>query len=140
MIRPVKIKIFVFLVFSLFLFSISEAVPSSIILNPTLQNPRQLNVYQNAYVEISNSFSSILYNITVSESLSQKRVLSIRNFQSGQSFSMSFSKAGEYEICYSSKKDVNVLRTCLQVDVLQAKLIWFRIYIQKVYSSKPFSY
>ena len=139
MIRPVKIKIFVFLVFSLFLFSISEAVPSSIILNPTLKNPRQLNVYQNAYVEISNSFSSILYNITVSESLSQKRVLSIRDFQSGQSFSMSFSKAGEYEICYSSKNDVNVLRTCLQVDVLQAKLIWFRIYIQKVYSSKPFS-
>ncbi len=138
MIRPVKIKIFVFLVFSLFLFSISEAVPSSIILNPTLKNPRQLNVYQNAYVEISNSFSSILYNITVSESLSQKRVLSIRDFQSGQSFSMSFSKAGEYEICYSSKKDVNVLRTCLQVDVLQAKLIWFRIYIQKVCSSNHF--
>ena len=138
MIRPVKIKIFVFLVFSLFLFSISEAVPSSIILNPTLKNPK-LNVYQNAYVEISNSFSSILYNITVSESLSQKRVLSIRDFQSGQSFSMSFSKAGEYEICYSSKKDVNVLRTCLQVDVLQAKLIWTRIYIQKVYSSKSFS-
>ena len=139
MIRPVKIKIFVFLVFSLFLFSISEAVPSSIILNPTLKYRRQLNVYQNAYVEISNSFSSILYNITVSESLSQKRVLSIRDFQSGQSFSMSFSKAGEYQICYSSKKDANVLRTCLQVDVLQAKMIWFRIYIQKAYSSKPFS-
>ena len=37
--------------------------------------------------------------------------------------SMSFSKAGEYEICYSSKKDISVPRTCLQVDVLQAKLI-----------------
>ena len=123
MIRPVKIKFIVFLVFFLFIFSNSEAVPSSIILNPMLKTPRQLNIYQNAYVEISNSFSSILYNITVSESLSQKRVLSIRDFQSGQSFSMSFSKAGEYEICYSSKKDVNVLRTCLQVDVLQAKLI-----------------
>ena len=124
LIRPAKIKLSVFLVFALFVFSaISEAVPSAIILNPTLKKPRQLNIYQNAYVEISNSFSSILYNITVSESLSQKRVLSIRDFQSGQSFSMSFSKAGEYEICYSSKKDVNVLRTCLQVDVLQAKLI-----------------
>jgi len=88
-----------------------------------LKNPRQLNVYQNAHVKISNSFSSILYNITVSESLSQKRVLSIRDFESGQSFAMSFSKAGEYEICYSSKKDVSVPRTCLQVDVLQAKLI-----------------
>jgi len=123
LIRPVKIKIIVFLVFSLFIFSNSEAVPSAIILNPMLKTPRQLNVYQNAYVKISNSFSSILYNITVSESLSQKKVLSIRDFESGQSFAMSFSKAGEYEICYSSKKDVSVPRTCLQVDVLQAKLI-----------------
>ena len=65
----------------------------------------------------------MLYNITVSESLSQKRVLSIRDFQSGQSFAMSFSKAGEYEICYSSKKDASVPKTCFQVDVLKAKLI-----------------
>jgi hypothetical protein len=124
LIRPAKIKLYVVLVFAFFVFSaISEAVPSSIILNPTLKNPRQLNVYQNRYVEISNSFSSILYNITVSEFLSQKRVLSIRDFQSGQSFSMSFSKVGEYKICYSSKKDVSFPKTCLQVDVLQAKLI-----------------
>ena len=124
MIRPAKIKLSVVLVFAFFVFSaISEAAPSSIILNPTLKNPSQINVYQNAYVEISNSFSSILYNITVSEYLSQNRVLSIRDFEAGQSFSISFSKAGIYEICYSSKKDVNVLRTCLQVDVLQAKLI-----------------
>lgn len=122
MISSTKIKIlvvFVFLIFS----AISEALPGSIILNPLLKNPGQLKVYQNAYVEISNSFSSVLYDITVSESSSQKRVLSIADFQSGQSFEMSFSKAGEYEICYSSQKDITVPRTCLQVDVLKAKLI-----------------
>ena len=124
MIRPAKINLSVVLVFVFFVFSaISEAVPSSIILNPILKKPEGLNIYQNAYVQISNSFSSVLYNITVSESLSQKRVLSIRDFQSGQSFAMSFSKAGEYEICYSSKKDVSVPKTCFNVDVLKAKLI-----------------
>ena len=124
MIRLAKIKPSVFLVFAFFVFSaISEALPNAIILNPVLKSPEQLNVYQNAYVKISNSFSSVLYNITVSESLSQKKVLSIRDFQSGQSFEMSFSKAGEYEICYSSKKDVILPKTCLQIDVLQAKLI-----------------
>ena len=111
--------IFVFLIVS----TISQAFPSAIDLNPFLKNQGQLKVYQNAYVEISNSFSSDLYDITVIESPSQKRVLSIADFQSGQSFEMSFSKAGEYEICYSSQKDAGGSRTCLQIDVLIAKLI-----------------
>ena len=111
--------IFVFLIFS----TISQAFPGAIDLNPFLKNQGQLKVYQNAYVEISNSFSSDLYDITVAESPSQKRVLSIADFQSGQSFEMSFSKVGEYEICYSSQKDVGGSRTCLQIDVLKAKMI-----------------
>jgi len=111
--------IFVFLIFS----TISQAFPGAIDLNPFLKNQGQLKIYQNAYVEISNSFSSDLYDITVAESPSQKRVLSIADFQSGQSFEMSFSKAGEYEICYSSQKDAGGSRTCLQIDVLKAKLI-----------------
>ena len=124
MLCSAKIKLSVVVVFVFFVFSaITEAAQNSIILNPILKTPERLNIYQNAYVKVSNSFSSVLYNITVSESLSQKRVLSIRDFQSGQSFAMSFSKAGEYEICYSSRKDSSVPKTCFQVDVLKAKLI-----------------
>ena len=111
--------IFVFLIVS----TISQAFPGSIDLNPFLKNQGQLKVYQNAYVEISNSFSSVLYDITVMETPSRKRVLSIDDFQSGQSFEMSFSKAGEYEICYSSQKDAGGSRTCLQIDVIIAKFI-----------------
>jgi len=124
LISSAKIKIPVFLALVCLVFStISYAAPGGIILNPLLKNSEHPRVYQNAYVEISNSFNSVLFDITVTESPTQKRVLSIANFQSGQSFEMSFSKAGEYEICYSSKKDVNILRTCLQVDVLKAKMI-----------------
>ncbi len=124
MIHFFKIKIPVLFIFVFLIFStISQAFPSVIDLNPFLKNQGQLKVYQNAYVEISNSFSSDLYDITVIESPSQKRVLSIADFQSGQSFEMSFSRPGEYEICYSSQKDAGGSRTCLQIDVLIAKLI-----------------
>ena len=124
MIHFSKIKISVLFIFVFLTFpTISQAFPSAIDLNPFLKNQGQLKIYQNAYVEISNSFNSVLYDITVMESPSQKRVLSIADFQSGQSFEMSFSKGGEYEICYSSQKDVGGSRTCLQIDVLKAKLI-----------------
>ncbi|MBC8283564.1 MAG: hypothetical protein H8E32_07100 [Nitrospinae bacterium] len=119
MIRSAKITFFV-----LFLFSVvSEADSGAIDLNPLIKISGHQQVYQNAFVEISNSFSSVLYDITVTESPSQKRVLSIADFQSGQSFEMSFSKAGEYEICFSSEKRISSPRTCLQVDVIKAKLI-----------------
>ena len=118
MIRYVKIILFVLLFFS----AISEADSGSINLG-RLGKTGNKKIYQNAYVEISNSFSSALYNITVTESPSQKSVLFINDFQSGQTFEMSFSKAGEYEICYSSEKRISSLRTCLKVDVIKAKLI-----------------
>ena len=124
MIHSGKIRISVSAVFVFLIFStLSHALPGAIVLDPLLKNQGQPKVYQNAYVEISNSFDSVLYDITVTETPSQKRVLSIADFQSGQSFEMSFSKAGEYEICYSSQKDLGGLRTCLHVDVLKAKLI-----------------
>ena len=116
MIHFSKIKIPVLFIFVfLILSTISQAFPGAIDLNPVLKNKGQLKVYQNAYVEISNSFSSDLYDITVIESPSQKRVLSIADFQSGQSFEISFSRAGEYEICYSTQKDADGSKTCLKI-------------------------
>ena len=124
MIHLAKVKISVLLALFFLVFpTISQSFPNGIDLNPLLKNQVQLKVYQNAYFEISNSFSTVLYDVTVTESSSQKKVLSIEDFQSGQTFEMSFSKAGEYEICYSKQKDFGELKTCLQVDVLKAKLI-----------------
>ena len=121
MIYFIKIRFFIFAVAVLFIFTaISEAKSDAIILNPTQQEQSDLRVYQNAYVKISNTFDSALYDLAVFEFPSKKRVLSIADFQSGQSFEMSFSKAGEYKICYSSENDP---RTCLLLDVLKAKMI-----------------
>ena len=121
MIYSIKIKFSVFAVAVLFIFTtISEAGSAAIILNPTQQAQSDLRIYQNAHVKIRNTFDSTLYDLDVFEFPSKKRVLSIADFQSGQSFEMSFSKAGEYKICYSSENDP---RTCLLLDVLKAKMI-----------------
>jgi hypothetical protein len=120
LIYSVKRKLSVVAVALLLVFTaISEADSGAITLNPTQQKPSELRVYQNAYVKISNTFNSALYDLTVIEFPSEKRVLSIADFQSGQSFEMSFSKAGEYKICYSSENDP---RTCLFLDVLKAEM------------------
>ena len=119
MIRYAKITIFVLLFFS----ATSEAGSGVINLGPLGKTTGDKKIFQNAYVEISNSFSSVLYDITVTESPSEKRVLFIDDFQSGQSFEISFAKVGKYEICYSSEKRISSLRTCLKVDVIKAKLI-----------------
>ena len=119
MIRYVKNTLFFLLLFS----AISEAGSGAINLDPLGKETGDKKIYQNAYVEISNSFSSVLYNITVTESPSQKRVLFIDDFQSGQSFEISFAKAGKYEICYSNDQLRSSPRTCLKLDVIKAKLI-----------------
>ena len=119
MIRYAKTTLFAILFFS----AISEADSGVINLGPLEKKTGYQKVYQDAYVEISNSFSSVLYNITVTESPSQKRVLFIDDFQSGQSFEISFAKAGKYEICYSNDQLSSSPRTCLKLDVIKAKLI-----------------
>ena len=121
MIHSTKRKFSVFAIAFLLIFTaISEADSGAIILNPTQQKPSGLRIYKNAFVKISNTFNSALYDLTVIEYSSEKRVLSIADFQSGQSFEMLFSKAGEYKICYSSENDP---RTCLLLDVLKAEMI-----------------
>ena len=119
MIRYTKIILSVLFLFS----ATSEAGSGAINLGPVENKTGNQKVYQNAYVEISNSFSSVLYDITVTESPSQKRVLFIDDFQSGQSFEISFAKAGKYEICYSNDPQRSSPRTCLKLDVIKAKLI-----------------
>jgi len=119
LIRCAKITLLVLLFFS----ATSEAGSGAINLGPLGKKTENQKVYQNAYVEISNSFSSVLYDITVTESPSQKRVLFIDDFQSGQSFEISFAKTGKYEICYSNDQRKSSPRTCLKLDVIQAKLI-----------------
>jgi hypothetical protein len=95
--------------------SLVQAGPRVISLNLMSQSP--LQVYQNAPIKLSNTFKTNLYDLTVSKPAVSKKILSVAEFLSGESFDLAFSKVGAYEVCFSRIK--NEARTCLKLDVLK---------------------
>jgi len=92
-----------------------QAEPRIIALN--LSGPSPLKVYQNDSIKVNNSFHANLYDLTLTKTPFPKEILSVAEFVSGQSFDLSFSKVGAYEICFSKEK--NQARTCLILDVVE---------------------
>lgn len=68
-------------------------------------------------VTFLNNYPQDLYETTVITDASDKKLLSIESFQSGQSFGLQFSKKGPYSICYSLKPNSTNL-ICLQIIVV----------------------
>jgi hypothetical protein len=97
------------------LVGLANAEPRVISLNLVDNSP--LKVYQNVPIKLSNTFQINLYDLTVTKPPLPKEILSVSEFASGQSFDLSFSKVGAYEICFSKDKDK--VRTCLSLDVLK---------------------
>jgi hypothetical protein len=92
-----------------------QAEPRVIPLGILSESP--LKAYQNVPIKLSNTFQTNLYNLTVTKPPLSKEIISVSEFNSGQSFDLSFSKSGIYEICFSKEK--NKVRTCLSLDVLK---------------------
>ncbi len=90
-----------------------QAEPRVIALHLLGQSP--MKVYQHDSIKIDNTFQANLYNLTVTKPPLPKEILSVPEFLSGQSFDLTFSKLGAYEICFSREK--NQARTCLTLDV-----------------------
>lgn len=97
------------------LVSLVQADPRVISLNHLDQG--SLMIYQNSPVKLSNTFETNLYDLTVTKPPLSKKILSVSEFAAGQSFDLSFSKVGAYEICFSKNK--NEAQTCLSLDVLK---------------------
>ncbi len=95
--------------------SLVQAEPRAVSLN--LLGSSTFKVYQNDSVKVNNTFNMNLYDLTLTEPPLPKKILSVPEFLTGQSFDLSFSKVGAYEICFSKKKDQT--RTCLTLDVLK---------------------
>jgi hypothetical protein len=110
-----RIAAFCWLLSLSILVSLVQAEPRVISLNLLGSSP--LQVYQNVPIKLSNTFQSNLYDLTVTKPPLPKNILSIAKFAKGQSFDLSFSKVGAYEICFSKEK--NEARTCLNMDVLK---------------------
>lgn len=68
-------------------------------------------------VTFLNNYPQDLYKTSVITDVSDKKLLSIESFRSGQSFGLQFSKKGPYSICYSLKPNSASL-ICLQIIVV----------------------
>jgi hypothetical protein len=107
-----------FMCFLLGIFAnISHSETRMISLNSHHQSSERVEIYQNVPIKINNSFISNLYDLTLTKSSSPKNIFSVDKFKSGESFDLSFPKDGNYEICFSKKK--NDFRTCLDLVVLK---------------------
>ena len=88
---------------------------ASISLHLSGQSP--FKIYQNTNIRVSNTFETNLYDLTVTKPSLSKKILSVSEFISGESFELAFSRVGAYEICFSKQR--NETRICLRLDVLK---------------------
>ncbi len=72
-------------------------------------------------VTFLNNYPQDLYETIVITDASDKKLLNIETFQSGQSFGLQFSKKGPYSICYSLKPNSTNL-ICLQIIVVPLQI------------------
>lgn len=70
-------------------------------------------------VKVQNNYPQELYQTSVITELSNKKVLSIETFHTGQSFGLEFTKKGAYSVCYSLKPEKDSASPiCLQINVV----------------------
>ena len=80
---------------------------------------RNIRVPVGATITFKNNYPQTLYETSVLKDRSDKKVLSVGLFPSGQSFGLEFSKKGPYSVCYSlSQKTDSANPICLQIDVV----------------------
>lgn len=110
-----RIITFCFLLSLSILLNFGYAKPRMISLDLSGQYP--IKIYQDSEINVSNTFDTNLYDLTITKTPLSKEILSVSEFATGQSFTLAFPKTGTYEICFSKGK--NEAQTCLNLDVLK---------------------
>lgn len=110
-----RIIIFCFLMSLSILLNFGYAKARMISLDLSGQYP--IKIYQGSEINVSNTFDTNLYDLTITKTPLSKEILSVSEFAIGQSFTLAFAKTGTYEICFSKEK--NEAQTCLNLDVLK---------------------
>ncbi len=105
--------VFCFLLSLSILVNFGYAEPRMISIDLSGQYP--LKIYQDSEIHVKNTFDTNLYDLTITKPPLSKEILSVSEFVIGQSFALTFFKAGNYEICFSKEK--NAAQTCLNLDV-----------------------
>jgi plastocyanin len=95
-----------------------DAKTPSISLNQPSEGMSRITVSKGTAIKISNDFGSALYNLMIVKFASGKKMVSIDEFQAGQTFDLEFVGEGTYVICYSLHPQAGSMRdACIQVNV-----------------------
>jgi hypothetical protein len=95
-----------------------DAKTPSISLNQPTEAMSRITISKGKEIQVSNDFGSTLYNLMIVKFSSGKKMVSIDEFQAGQTFNLEFVGEGTYVICYSLYPQAGSMRdACLQVNV-----------------------
>lgn len=118
---PLKLIWFGFLIGILlmgFSYKSVDAKTPSISLNQPAEAMSRVTIAKGKVIQVSNDFGSALYNLMIVKFSSGKKMVSIDEFQAGQTFNLEFVGEGTYVICYSLHPQAGSMRdACLQVNV-----------------------
>ena len=102
----------------------AESTNTAISLNPSGQQLERILVTKSSDVHLSNDSVSTLYDFTVIQVSTGKRMVSINDIKPSASFNIAFDRAGTYVACYLDKsKKALSKNTCLQIDVVGLRSI-----------------
>jgi len=95
-----------------------ESLTHTISLEATDQE-KNIHIPVGSSVTFLNNYPQDIYETSIVTGHSDKKLLSIESFESGQSFGLQFSKKGPNSICYSLQPKTNSISlTCLQIIVV----------------------
>ena len=102
----------------------AESTDTVISLNPSGGKLERVLVTKNSDLHLSNDSVSTLYDFTVIQISTGKRMVSIEDIKPSASFNIAFDRAGTYVACYLDKsKKALSKNTCLQIDVVGLRSI-----------------
>ena len=97
----------------------AESTDTVISLNPSGRQLERVFVTKSSDVHLSNDSVSTLYDFTVIQISTGKRMVSIDDIKPNASFNIAFDRTGTYVACYLDKsKKALSKNTCLQIDVV----------------------
>ena len=102
----------------------AESKNKVISLNVAGTQLEKILITKSAEVQLSNDSLTTLYDFTIIQVASGKRMLSVEGLKPSASLSLAFERTGTYIACYSeNRKKVLNKSTCLQIDVIGLRSI-----------------
>ena len=102
----------------------AESKNKVISLNVAGAQLEKIFITKSAEVQLNNDSLTTLYDFTIIQVASGKRMLSVEGLKPSASLSLAFERTGTYIACYSeNRKKVLNKSTCLQIDVVGLRSI-----------------